>query len=216
MPVTPLIPIGSSRQQTYPWFGKASQPNSLTMTNGATVTFVDAQSNITQVFPGPAGVIQLFAGASAPPGYLFCDGASYATSSFPGLFAAIGYTWGGVGANFNVPDFRGRSPIGVGTGTYAGATAHPLAQTGGEESHTLTSPEMPTHGHNVIDPGHAHTYPNSGSAGGGPNLVEGAPNAGTGTHINSAIANVTLQNTGGSGAHNTYHPVAAVNFIIKF
>lgn len=197
MPVTPLIPdTGSSRQQTYPWFGKASQPNSLTMINGATVTFVDAQSNVTQVLPMPAGVIHQFAGSNAPGGYLFCDGASYATASFPGLFAAIGYTWGGAGANFNVPDFRGKAPIGVGTGT--GLTPRALGDYLGVETHVLTVAQMPSH---------AHTYPNTGSAGGGPNLVEGAPNVGTGTNISA---------NGGGGAHPNMQPSAAVNFIIKF
>lgn len=44
-----------------------------------------------------------YGGASAPAGALVRDGASYPTASYPALFAAIGYNWGGSGANFNVP-----------------------------------------------------------------------------------------------------------------
>jgi microcystin-dependent protein len=49
------------------------------------------------------------------PRWLKCDGTGYATATYPDLFAAIGYTYGGSGATFNVPDIRGRHPIGVGT-----------------------------------------------------------------------------------------------------
>lgn len=59
------------------------------------------------------GTIKKHAGASIPPGYLRCDGASYATATYADLFAVIGYTYGGAGANFTVPDFKGRHAIGV-------------------------------------------------------------------------------------------------------
>jgi microcystin-dependent protein len=62
------------------------------------------------------GVVKMYAGSSAPAGYLLCDGSSYSTSTYAALFSVIGYTFGGSGNNFNVPDMRGRVPIGVGTG----------------------------------------------------------------------------------------------------
>lgn len=55
----------------------------------------------------PAGTVNYFAGATAPTGYLECNGQSVSTTTFAELFAAIGYTYGGGGANFNVPDLRG-------------------------------------------------------------------------------------------------------------
>lgn len=61
------------------------------------------------------GTIKKFAGGSTPAGWLRCNGDSYATSLYPDLFAVVGYTYGGSGANFNVPDFRRRSARGVGT-----------------------------------------------------------------------------------------------------
>src|ERR1035437_8428703 len=56
----------------------------------------------------PAGTIQHFANATAPHGYLECNGQSVSTTTYPELFAAIGYLYGGSGAAFNVPDLRGQ------------------------------------------------------------------------------------------------------------
>lgn len=52
----------------------------------------------------PVGTIVGYAGASAPNGWLLCNGASYSTTAYPELFAVIGYTYGGSGASFNVPN----------------------------------------------------------------------------------------------------------------
>jgi microcystin-dependent protein len=101
------------------------------------------------------GVVVDFAGSSAPSGYLLCDGTSYATATYPSLFAAIGYTWGGSGANFNVPDLRSRVTVGAGAG--AGLTARTLAAAGGEENHVLTTAELAGHTHGVTDGTHTHT-----------------------------------------------------------
>jgi microcystin-dependent protein len=56
----------------------------------------------------PVGTLLDFAGTSAPSGWLMCDGRSLSVLSFNGLFSVIGYSYGGSGANFNIPDFRGR------------------------------------------------------------------------------------------------------------
>jgi microcystin-dependent protein len=76
-----------------------------------------------------------------------CDGAGYSTTDYASLHNAIGYIYGGSGAVFHVPDLRGRSPVGAGTG--AGLTARSLGQTGGEENHVNTSAQsgMPSHNH---------------------------------------------------------------------
>lgn len=103
----------------------------------------------------PAGAIQSFAMA-APVGWLLCDGTSYATATYPALFAAIAYTWGGGGASFNVPDLRGRSQIAAGAGS--GLTARSLAQTGGEENHILSLAELASHGHNHSHGSHVHNH----------------------------------------------------------
>ena len=63
----------------------------------------------------PVGGILPYGGATAPTGYLLCDGTSYDTTTYATLYAVIGYTFGGAAANFNVPDMRGVFPKGAGT-----------------------------------------------------------------------------------------------------
>ena len=102
----------------------------------------------------PAGTLLDFAGATPPTGYLLCDGTSYSTTTYSGLFSTIGYTWGGSGASFNVPDLRGRTTIGAGSGT--GLTLRTLAAYSGEENHVLVSGETPLVSHT-----HTFTVPSS-------------------------------------------------------
>ena len=64
----------------------------------------------------PSGVMVPFAGKTVPGGWLLCNGASLAKESYPDLFAAIGYTWGGYGNTFYLPNFNGRHILGT---TYA-------------------------------------------------------------------------------------------------
>lgn len=65
----------------------------------------------------PAGLVQMWAAAAAPSGWLLCDGSAISRADYATLYAAIGDTWGaGDGSTtFNVPDFQGRAPAGVGT-----------------------------------------------------------------------------------------------------
>ena len=72
---------------------------------------------------------------SEPAGFLKCDGQAVSRSTYADLFALIGsaYGDGDHSTTFNVPDFRGRSPIGIGTGS--GLTARALALPCGEETH---------------------------------------------------------------------------------
>lgn len=52
----------------------------------------------------PTGALLSFAAGDAPDGFVNCDGTSYRTEEYPALFAVIGYTYGGSGENFNVPN----------------------------------------------------------------------------------------------------------------
>jgi|688.fasta_scaffold57056_4 microcystin-dependent protein len=189
---------------------------------------------VNAVSPNPVGSLQAYAGASAPTGWLLCDGTSYSTSVYPELFSVLGYTYGGSGANFNVPDLRGRVPMGAGTGTGLNAsgtgapsgtaqTARTRGQWGGEETHLLTGAESGTsaHNHGITDPGHSHTFGVYGGnfPGGaapaslftGHGLYEIRATSGVGTGItvnNSAAANAASR-------HNVVPPFLVTNYIIR-
>lgn len=71
----------------------------------------------------PAGFMMMYAGGTVPTGWLLCDGSSYTTAGKAGLYAVIGYTYGGSGPDFNVPDLRGRAGAGLGTNADVNALA---------------------------------------------------------------------------------------------
>jgi len=102
------------------------------------------------------GFITEYGGATAPAGWLLCDGSAVSRTTYAALFAAIGVLHGvGDGSTtFNLPDCRGRATVGAGSGP--GLTARGIGAKGGEENHVLTTAEMPVHSHGVTDPGHAH------------------------------------------------------------
>ena len=90
--------------------------------------------------------IQLFTGNFAPRGWAFCDGQILPISQNTALFSLLGTTYGGDGrTTFALPDLRGRAPIGPRTGH--GLTPRRLGELGGQEEHTLITPEMPSHTH---------------------------------------------------------------------
>ena len=167
----------------------------------------------------PTGALFPFGGTTAPTGYLFCDGSAVSRTTYSGLFTAIGTLWGaGDGiATFNLPDLRGRTPIGAGQGL--SLSLRTIGQFLGEETHTLIIAEMPSHNHSITDPGHSH-HPSSGSNfitnlgsnhfGNGPQSldVSGATTA-------PAYTGISINSTGGDQAHNVMQPSIVVNYIIK-
>ncbi len=117
----------------------------------------------------PAGMGPLpWSGSSAPTGWLMCDGAAYdsvADTSLADLFAVIGTTYGGTGADdFNVPDMRGRFPLGLntsgsGTKRVNRTQAQNLGQNDGQENYKLELTHMPSHDHSATissSGGHIH------------------------------------------------------------
>lgn len=158
------------------------------------------------------GELIAYAGSASPDTarYLFCDGASVLRGDYPDLFAVIGTAYGSADStHFNVPDLRGRSPAGVGTGT--GLTAVTLGESYGEETHVLTVGELAQHSHS--DTGHTH-----GEGTAIPTIINGGleapassatPSVGT-----TGVGYANLGNTGSNDAHNTVGPRLGVNYLI--
>jgi microcystin-dependent protein len=125
--------------------------------------FVTYSSNTTV----PTGAVFWFAAATAPAGYLICDGSAQSTATYPDLFAVTGYTFGGAGATFNVPYLTDGSFI-RGVGGNSAALGVKQSEAFGSHNHGVTDPghnhttNDPGHSHSVNDPGHNHTVNDPG------------------------------------------------------
>lgn len=173
---------------------------------------------LTDFNPLPIGKVEQYAGSVTPDGWLDCDGSSVARADYPALFDAIGYTWGGSGANFNLPDLRNRVIVGSGD-------VFSLGDTGGESEHTLDVSEIPSHDHTAIgtsatDLGHTHvegsTIPTAILIGAGvpaPSAIPSPSVTGIG-FANITVTDPTITATGGGLAHNNMQPFAALKMII--
>jgi len=150
----------------------------------------------------PPGALVPYAGATPPAGYLLCDGAEVLTATYPELYAAIADNWGvpSDGDHFVLPDLRGRVPLGVGTG--AGLSAYALADTGGEEEHTLSTAELHAHSHGLMTDNFLVTLePGTGQEVSLVNVLGGTFN--------------DTNNNGSSDPHENRQPYAAVNWLVK-
>lgn len=98
----------------------------------------------------PPGTIVTTAASSTPTGFVECNGSAISRTAYASLFTAIGTAFGaGDGSStFNVPDLRGRCPIGAGTGS--GLSSRVLGdQTIGVETVTLAAENLPPHTHDL-------------------------------------------------------------------
>lgn len=152
----------------------------------------------------PIGTIVPFTGTTAPTNWLICDGSEISRTTYEDLFTKIGTSFGeGNGTDtFNLPDLRGRIPIGAGSSdndTHNFA----LGSTGGEYEHTLTLAEMPSHKHNLI-------WYDAGSGGGAklPYGLASTKETGGDTSV--------IKSAGGDSPHNNIQPYSTVNYIIKY
>jgi microcystin-dependent protein len=158
------------------------------------------------------GEIVLWPTATPPDlSWLSCDGSSYAREDYPDLFAVIGTTYGSVdGTHFNLPDTRSRVPLGIGTGV--GLSAYSVGDTGGEETHTLSSAEAPAHSHN--DTGHTHAegnaIPTPIAIGVGVPAASAIPAVGV-----TGLGFASISSSGGGSGHNNIQPYLALNYLIR-
>lgn len=169
----------------------------------------------------PSGVIWSYGGSSAPTGFLLCDGSAVSRVTYSDLFATIGTVYGaGNGSTtFNLPDLRGRTPIGTGvyTDSVSGSVTRAMGTALGSEKHALTVNEMPQHNH--VENAHSHTVTLNGRYGtsspvGGASWSYDDQVAGTSTATTSSTTG-SNQNTGGNSPHNNMQPSLVTNFIIK-
>lgn len=174
-------------------------------------------SQLLDIYAGLTGTILPTVATSAPAGWLLCDGSAVSRTTYANLFTLVGTAFGtGDGSTtFNVPDLRGRSVIGVGTGS--GLTARARGDVGGAETHTLSEAQMPLHGHP-----YRASYTTTGSSdastqttGGFPTKTTSAANQVAYTGTPSNTQGQQIGGTGGGGAHNNMQPFIALSYIIR-
>ena len=147
--------------------------------------------------------IRIMSFVFAPKGWALCNGQLMPINQNQALFSLLGTTFGGDGrVNFALPDVRGRTPIHVGSG-------HTLGEKGGEQAHTLSIAELPTHTHVAMaSPTNANSpVPTNNVLAGALNSYRTADNL---TSLNPA----SVTNTGGSQAHLNMQPFLTLSFCI--
>ena len=165
----------------------------------------------------PVGAMLPFGGTTEPANWLFARGQAVSRTTYAALFAAIGTAFGaGDGSTtFNLPDLRGRVPVGrdnMGgtpanrlTSAVSGVDATTVGAVGGDQ-------RLHQHNHNVTDPGHAHLGGAIGSTTVNNGINQNVFNDNSST--SSATTGITIQNAGG-GASQNVQPVVVTNWIIR-
>jgi len=168
-----------------------------------------------------SGMMMPFAGTSAPSGWLLTYGQAVSRTTYADLFAAIGTTYGsGDGSTtFNLPDLRGRVVAGQDdmggtsanrlTNQSGGLDGDTLGATGGAETHTLTTSQMPSHSHTLGS--NAKISTTFDTSGGNTAIIRGTL---SGSGLESYISGST-EAAGSGAAHNNVQPTIILNYIIK-
>ena len=188
----------------------------------ATITLDAPNTTVVNNGSPIPGTIQMYAGSIAPEGFLICDGSAINRIDYSVLFSIIGQTYGaGDGVTtFNIPDLRGRVPLGAGTGTAESATAHVLGDQDGEEEHThqvgmkfgsyYYSPNLESTQYGFLDLRvDQSTIGTSVSAGSETYLV---PNVLT--SASKSVTGGTVKKLGYTTIENSMQPYLAINYII--
>jgi len=154
--------------------GELSVPTITSNTNFTEIPTITTGGTIYNIGTSPAGTIKrCISNTNIPVGYIPCDGSLYLATDYPNLFNAIGYTYGGSGSSFNVPNFESYFPIG-GNGVNSSGCATSNYTTGNNTSgatntfsttanfggsSTAVAPlitKAPPHTHQISDAGHNH------------------------------------------------------------
>lgn len=161
------------------------------------------------------GSIMAFGFDFAPRGWYQCNGQLISIAQNTALFSLLGTYYGGDGVNtFALPDLRGHTAIGIGQGK--GTSNYVIGQQAGEETHTLTTYEMPQHNHLMTASADGPTQATAQGA----SLGSQGRTGGTMpvVYANGITAPVPMASAttpmGGSQAHNNMQPYLAVNYCI--
>ena len=221
---------------------KTTFPN---ITGAVTATHSTINSIPSSFFTMPSGSIIVYAGSSAPSGWLICDGSAISRSTYSVLFGIISTTYG-VGdssSTFNIPDLTGRVPVGKEgsqnriTNALVGLTSTALGNVGGSQGHTLTAAQsgvpahthgltMNPHNHTFVGDSHSHTLSHgldsfhdiSGSTPSG-NFASGQTKTTSSTQVSGTIQNSTSSGTianNSTANASAAHPIVQPSIILNY
>jgi microcystin-dependent protein len=143
----------------------------------------------------------------APKGWAECNGQTMPINQNQALFALLGTMYGGNGqTTFALPDLRSRVPIHMGGG-------HTQGERAGEDVHTLSVAEMPTHIHPVQGVSNS-TDPNGTNVAAGNLLASGPSEIYSGAASLAALSGTSVSKSGNSQPHQNMAPYLVLNFCI--
>jgi len=177
--------------------------SSIKIANATILTDDIATATLASSLFGIPGEIRLWSGSTAPTGWLICNGAAISRTTYATLYGITGTLYGvGDGSTtFNVPNLKGRVPVGYDATQTEFDT---IGESGGSKTHTLTIPEIPQHNHSITVVGSA-SIP----------LQNTAWPSGFNPNNNGTWPSSAAGNTGGGGAHNNIQPYLTIQYIIK-
>lgn len=150
----------------------------------------------------------------APKGWATCDGQVMQIQQNAALYSLLGVYYGGDGkATFQLPDLRGRTPIGYGVSSTH--TTYNMGNKGGAETVSLAANQIPRHQHewNAVTAAANKALPTSFlyATSPAPIKIYSAPSPASSA---TTISPKTIASTGGGAGHNNMQPFLAVNFCI--
>ena len=183
----------------------------------------------------PTGVVNPFAGDTAPTGWLMCSGETFSATVYPALASLLGSKYGAIsGDNYRLPDLRGRTPFGKDdmggtaasriTNAVSGVTGTTIGAVGGDQ-------RLHAHNHGVTDPSHGHTviggpggHTVTTNFGGGttsatfsfsPSGVNGNFGYGPIWSVSGSTTGISINNNTQGGGSQNLPPAIILNYIIK-
>ena len=194
---------------------------------GETLTAQDLNALLAGI--APIGSIMMWPATTPPPGWLICNGTTFSAVTYPTLNTVLGGN--------TLPNFQNRFPIGSHTSGTPGAA---VKGTGGAASFTLTTTELPAHGHAITGASQSHdvihnhvgiTVQKTGTAGangdnGGNSVQQGATSGrfnasasgstdnGSSPHTHNP-GTYAASNTGSGAAFSILNPYIGMHFIIR-